>query len=112
MCLTEGMQHLEDVQNRTDGRDVPLDHVGVGGLGCPVRAPDRERGSQDTVATFGLSVSLPHHVKGTRMGRFLEALNDHRGEVAMRTPPGILGDLGQHLEAGSARIEVSFPYFL
>lgn len=106
------MQHLEDVQNRPDGRNIQLDQVGVGDLRHPIRALDRECGMQDTVATFSMSVSLPHHVKGTHMSRFLEVLNEHCGEVTMRTLPGILESLKERLDATGARIELSFPYFL
>lgn len=110
--LIEHVQNLEDVQNHPDGRNIPLDQVGVGDLRHPIRVLDRERGTQDTVATFSMSVSLPHHVKGTHMSRFLEVLNEHRGEVTMRTLPGILESLKERLDAAGARIEVSFPYFL
>lgn len=110
--LIEHVQYLEDVQNQPDGRNIPLDQVGVGDLRHPIRVLDRERGTQDTVATFSMSVSLPHHVKGTHMSRFLEVLNEHRGEVTMRTLPGILESLKERLDAAGARIEVSFPYFL
>lgn len=110
--MIEQVQHLEDVQNRADERNVSLDQVGVGDLRYPIRVLDRKRGTQDTVATFSMSVNLPHHVKGTHMSRFLEMLNEHRGEVTMRTLPDILEDLRQRLDAVGARIEVSFPYFL
>jgi GTP cyclohydrolase I len=46
------------------------------------------------------------------MSRFVEVLNDHRGEVTMRTVPTILRDLKGRLHAESARIQVTFPYFL
>lgn len=110
--MIEHVQHLEDVQNRADGRNVSLDRVGVGDLRHPIRVLDRERGTQDTVATFSMSVSLPHYVKGTHMSRFLEVLNEHRGEVTMRTLPSILESLKERLDAAGARVEVSFPYFL
>lgn len=110
--MIEKMQHLEDVQNRADERNVSLDQVGVGDLRYPIRVLDREHGTQDTVATFSMSVTLPHHVKGTHMSRFLEVLNEHRGEITMRTLPGILEDLRERLDAAGARVEVSFPYFL
>ena len=110
--MIEHVQHLEDVQSQADRRNIPLDQVGVNDLRYPIRILDRERGTQDTVATFSLSVSLPHHVKGTHMSRFLEVLNEHRGEVTMRTLPNILTDLRERLHAEGARVEVSFPYFL
>jgi GTP cyclohydrolase I len=39
-------------------------------------------------------------------------LNEHRGEITLRTLPTILKELKTRLEAESAHIEVVFPYFL
>jgi GTP cyclohydrolase I len=103
---------IEDVQNRQDNRRIAIDEVGVSSLRYPIAVLDRAQGQQHTVAQITMSVNLPHHFKGTHMSRFLEILNDHRGEVTMRTLPTILRDLQDRLEAESARIEVTFPYFL
>ena len=54
-----------------------------------------------------MSVSLPQHFKGTHMSRFIEVLNEHRGEVTMRTLPRFLADLRQRLERGRRRVEVA-----
>jgi GTP cyclohydrolase I len=59
-----------------------------------------------------MSVNLPHQFKGTHMSRFVEILNKHRGEVTMRTIPEILHDLKKHLKAESARVELTFSYFI
>lgn len=103
---------MEDVQNHHDDRQIPIDQVGVSDLRYPVTVLDREQGKQETVASFTLSVSLPHHFKGTHMSRFIEVLDAHRGEITMRTLPDILKALSKRLHAESARIEVTFPYFL
>ncbi len=103
---------MEDVQSRRDERSWPIDQVGVSELRYPIVVLDRERERQQTVARLSLSVSLPHHFKGTHMSRFLEVLDEHRGEVTMRTLPAILRRLKERLDAESARIEVTFPYFL
>jgi GTP cyclohydrolase IB len=103
---------VEDVQNRQDDRNLPIQRVGVTNLRYPIVVLDREHNKQETVASFTISVSLPHHFKGTHMSRFIEVLNDHRGDVTMFTVPEILTDLQQRLDAESARLDVSFPYFL
>lgn len=108
----QAIRPLDDVQSRFDERNVPIDHVGVSDLRYPITVLDRAQGEQHTVATISMSVSLPHHFKGTHMSRFLEALNAHRGEVTMRTLPSLLRDLKTRLEAERARVEVVFPYFL
>ena len=103
---------MDDVQNELDHRRIPIDQVGVSELRCPIVVLDRQFQQQQTVATLTMSVNLPHHFKGTHMSRFVEVLNDHRGEVTMRTVPAILRDLKGRLQAESARIQVAFPYFL
>src|SRR5207247_80684 len=49
---------------------------------------------------------------GTHMSRFVEVLNEHRGEVTMRTLPALLAALRERLKAESAHVTVEFPYFL
>lgn len=103
---------MEDVQGRRDSREVALDRVGVSGLRYPIVVLDREHQKQHTVAVLKMSVNLPHEFKGTHMSRFIEVLNEHRGEITMRTVPNILRDLRMRLDAESAHIHLVFPYFL
>ena len=110
--MTESALTIADVQSRADGRGIALDQVGVQDIRCPIVVLDRAAQRQQTVATFSMSVSLPHHFKGTHMSRFVEVLSEHRGEVTMRTIPGMLTDLKNRLDAERARVEVRFPYFL
>lgn len=103
---------IEDVQNRADTRGLPLDQVGVRDIRCPITVLDRLAVQQHTIAALSLSVSLPHHFKGTHMSRFVEILERHRGELTMRTMPSLLSELRARLDAECARVEVRFPYFL
>jgi GTP cyclohydrolase I len=103
---------MEDVQGRRDEREVALDRVGVSGLRYPIVVLDRDHQKQHTVAILKMSVNLPHEFKGTHMSRFIEVLNEHRGEITMRTVPAILRDLRKKLDAESAHIHLIFPYFL
>ena len=103
---------MKDVQNSPDMRGIDIDQVGVCDLTYPITVLDRENQKQQCAAKISLSVSLPHHFKGTHMSRFLQVLAEHQGEVTMRTVPAILHDLKKRLDAESAHIEVEFPYFL
>lgn len=103
---------MDDVQNRPDDRGIALDRAGVNGLRYPITILDKKDGRQETIANLSMSVSLPHHFKGTHMSRFIEVLNGHRGEVTMRTLPVILKELKDRLDAETAHIEVKFPYFV
>ena len=110
--MKEMTETMDDVQNRPDERGIALDRAGVSGLRYPITILDKKEGRQETVAELSMSVSLPHHFKGTHMSRFIEVLNSHRGEVTMRTLPEILKELKTRLEAETAHIEVTFPYFI
>lgn len=103
---------LPDIQSSADERQIAIDQVGVCDLTYPIVVLDRENQKQQCAAKLSLSVSLPHHFKGTHMSRFLEVLAEHQGEFTMRTVPAILHDLKRRLDAKEARIEVEFPYFL
>jgi GTP cyclohydrolase I len=103
---------MEDVQGRLDGRQIPIDQVGICDVQFPIFVLDPSRRQQNTVARISMSVALPHHFRGTHMSRFIEVLNEHKGEMTMRTLPSLLQKLRQRLEAVSARMEVAFPYFV
>lgn len=103
---------MHDIQSQNDDRRISIDKVGVSDLRYPIIVLDRDHEIQHTVASLTLSVSLPHHFKGTHMSRFIEILNEHRGEVTMRTLPDILHSMKKRLEAESSHIEVRFPYFI
>jgi GTP cyclohydrolase I len=110
--MIEETHIIEDVQSRHDDRRIPINQVGVNDLRYPIFVLDRNKGRQETVARLTMSVSLPHHFKGTHMSRFIEVLNEHRGEVTMRTLPVILHTLRERLDAERARMEVAFTYFV
>jgi GTP cyclohydrolase I len=103
---------MEDVQNRADGRRIALDRVGIADLRYPIVVLDRDQQRQQTVAVLTMSVNLPHEFKGTHMSRFIEIVNQHRGEITMRTIPALLRDLREKLSADSAHVEARFPYFI
>lgn len=103
---------MEDVHARQDERGIAIDQVGIRNLRYPVVLLDRDRGKQQSIATLELSVNLPHNFKGTHMSRFVEILDFHSGEFSMHTLPSILRTLQERLQAESARVVASFPYFM
>ncbi|MFC1746020.1 GTP cyclohydrolase FolE2 [Candidatus Riflebacteria bacterium] len=103
---------LEDVHNNSDHPRIPIDQVGVTDLRYPIVILDRINEKQTTVAKLTLSVGLPHHFKGTHMSRFIEIINKHKGEMTMNTFPLVLTEMRKRFDAETARIEVSFPYFI
>lgn len=57
-------------------------------------------------------VDLPKEYKGTHMSRFIEILNNYRGDINMKNIPDILHNMKSALNATCAHIEFYFPYFI
>ena len=103
---------LSDTQSQADHRQLRIDKVGVRGLRYPIEVRDKALQSQNTIATFSLTVDLPHKFKGTHMSRFVEVLNAHGRLVHVDNLGVMLKELQQKLHANSAHIEMEFPYFV
>lgn len=103
---------MKDVQNQIDHRRIPIDKVGIKNLRYPVTVLDKKSGSQHTVATINMYVDLPHRNKGTHMSRFVEILNLFRPEISLKGIGDVLERMKSHLNAASAHIELTFPYFI
>jgi len=103
---------IEDVQNRADTRNIPINKVGIKDIRHPVRIRDRTGGDQHTIATFNMYVNLPHNFKGTHMSRFVEILNQHEREITVESFKEMLKEMTVKLEATSGHIEMSFTYFI
>jgi GTP cyclohydrolase IB len=101
-----------DIQNQKDFRNIDIAKVGVKNIKYPIIALDRARGTQPVNATINMYVNLPHHFKGTHMSRFVEVLNDFKGQISIKTFQTILEKTRQKLHAQSAHMEIEFPYFL
>lgn len=101
-----------DIQNQKDDRNIDIKKVGVKGIKYPITVLDQFHGTQQVNATINMYVNLPHHFKGTHMSRFVEILNEYRGEVNIRTLQKILEKVREKLRAESAHMEIAFPYFI
>lgn len=103
---------MRDIQNERDYRRIPIDKVGIKNIRYPIRVLDKKQGYQNTVASINMYVDLPHKYKGTHMSRFVELLHIFRPEVSLKKFSVILDQMKKHLNAASAHIEVTFPYFI
>ncbi len=106
------MPIMPDMQMSPDTRRVAIDQVGVKDIRYPIVVLDKSKQEQHTVARINMYVDLPHHFKGTHMSRFIEILNQYRGEITMRNLGTILQDMKEKLEASCAHMELLFPYFI
>lgn len=103
---------MKDVQSQPDFRNIPIDKVGIKNLRYPITVRDRREGFQHTIAAINMFVDLPHDNKGTHMSRFVELLHLLRPEVSLEKFEAILDNMKQHLNAASAHLEMTFPYFI
>ena len=101
-----------DVQNQADTRRIDIDKVGVKNIRYPITVLDKAKGRQRTVASVNMYVNLPHHYKGTHMSRFIEILSDYRREISPQKLPEIMEEMKRRLNAASAHMELTFPYFI
>ncbi len=112
MTKTIDLAALADVQANPDVRQVPIAKVGVQNIRFPIAVKDRQRTAQHTVGRIDMSVDLPDHFKGTHMSRFMEILNSHDGEISVEALPAILLTMRERLNAETAHLRISFPYFM
>jgi GTP cyclohydrolase IB len=101
-----------DVQNQPGLNGIDIDKVGVSDVHYPIEVLDKRNNKQATTAVVNMYVDLPHHFKGTHMSRFIEVLNQYRGEITIHNMSEILQEMARSLEAKSAHMEISFKYFI
>ena len=101
-----------DVQNQPDHRNLDIDKVGVKNIRYPITVKDKAKGSQRTVANINMYVDLPKDYKGTHMSRFIEILSEYRHQISIDSIPRILEEMKKRLNAHSAHMEITFPYFI
>jgi GTP cyclohydrolase I len=103
---------MEDIQNHSDDRNIDIDQVGVKGIRYPITVLDKNLGEQQTIAKINMYVNLPRHYKGTHMSRFVEILNEHSRRISLQSFPEIMEEMKKRLNAESAHMEITFPYFI
>jgi GTP cyclohydrolase IB len=101
-----------DIQKQPGLNDIDIDKVGVCDVTYPVQVLDKNSEKQSTTALINMYVDLPRQFKGTHMSRFIEVLNQYRGEITVRNMGEILREIARSLEAKSAHMELSFKYFV
>jgi len=101
-----------DVQSQPGLNNIDIDKVGISDVSYPIEVLDKKSNKQSTTALINMYVDLPHQFKGTHMSRFIEVLNQYRGEITVRNMSEILQEIARRLEAKSAHMELSFKYFI
>lgn len=104
----------EDVQNRPDNRNIPINKVGICDLKMPLvlRGCEKdEKSTQHVQAVLALSVDLDESKKGIHMSRLVETVLDHNSEFSLNTINTFLDDLCTRQVARNAYVKIDFDYF-
>lgn len=102
---------LPDTQNILDTRQIVIDKVGIKDIAHPITYIDREGNKLSTVGNFTMTVTLPEHVKGTHMSRFIQILNEGPCEFNSENFGRIIDKVKDRLESDTAHIRLDFPFF-
>lgn len=105
-------EDMIDTQKQPGLNDIDIDKVGVCDVTYPVQVLDKNSEKQSTTALINMYVDLPRQFKGAHMSRFIEVLNQYRGEITVRNMGEILREIARTLEAKSAHMELAFKYFV
>ena len=103
--------NLPDTQNIKDTRQIVIDKVGIKDISHPITYVDRDGNRAPTVGNFTMTVTLPEHVKGTHMSRFIQILNEGPCEFTSDNFKKIIDKVRERLESDTAHITLDFPFF-
>ena len=95
---------LPDVQSFRDDRRIAINKVGVTEVSFPVQVASHfkvEAGTQPSVATMDMFVSLPSDQKGTHMSRFMQLLRDWDQPLEPSSIIGLCEVIRERLQAAS-----------
>ncbi len=91
---------------------MKLKTVGIKNIRYPVKVREKSGGLQDTVASITLQVNLPRDYRETCVSTFLAVLNKYQEEMSVSIFSKLLQEIKDQLQASSAHLEMTFPYFL
>jgi GTP cyclohydrolase I len=91
---------------------MKLKNVGVEEISYPVKIRQKIGGHQDTVATLDLQVTMPSAHRENCISTFINVLNKYQDDLSVTLFPKMLDEVKQELNAASARLKMTFPYFI
>jgi GTP cyclohydrolase FolE2 len=103
---------LPDVQAEAPAIPMLVDEAGIADLRYPVTIQLGDGSSHATVANASIAASVPAHVRGVHMSRFVESLHTWHRRLGVAALPGFLTDLSERCEGGAVTARLEFPLFL
>lgn len=91
---------------------MKLSTAGIENIRYPIHVREKSGGHQQTVASIDLHAKMPGQYRETCKSIFLTILNKYQDDIKTDIFPDILAELQQNLQAESAAIEMTFPYFI
>ena len=91
---------------------MKIQSVGIKDIQMPVRIREKNGGLQNSVATVALQVNMPGEYRESCVHTFTSVLNKYMDEMSVTNFPELLAEVKEGLVAESARLEMSFPYFI
>lgn len=91
---------------------MKLKTVGIKDIRYPVAVREKSGGLQKTVASINLQVSMPRQYRESCVSTFISVLNKYQDELSVSIFPQLLQEVKEELQAESAHVEMTFPYFI
>jgi len=91
---------------------MKLSSVGIEDIRHPFRIKEKSGNYQETVATISMRAYMPHKYRETCIETFINILNSFQNDISIDIFPQILAEVKSRLNAESAELEMSFPYFI
>lgn len=91
---------------------INIQAVGIKDIQLPVRIREKNGGLQNTVATVSMQARMPGIHRESCVSVFTTILNKYMDEMSATIFATLLGEIKGALNAESATIVMSFPYFI
>lgn len=89
-----------------------INAVGINTIRTPVRVLEKGGDLQHTIATINLQASLPRANRESCVETFTSVLNRSLDKLSVASFHQVLKDVQESLSSKSARLEMTFPYFI
>jgi GTP cyclohydrolase I len=91
---------------------MKLKTAGIKDIKYPIKVREKNGGLQETVARVNLHANMPRRLRETCVSTFIGVLNKYQNDMSVNILPDLLAEIKQELQAESARLEMTFPYFI
>ncbi len=89
-----------------------IQKVGIKDIQIPIKVMEKTGNLQNTVASVSLTANMPGEYRVSCVTVFTQALNTYNGEISINNFSKLLNELTRDLNAESAKMEMTFPYFI